>query len=93
MTSRNSIYISLIVIKFEENDDFGDVLAIIQDRTNILNGILSIPCPAKNDPGALFPVTSWPDIHDVYETFESCRIERQFSFDVRYSQQGDFIWV
>ncbi|KAL2863797.1 uncharacterized protein BJX67DRAFT_234893 [Aspergillus lucknowensis] len=51
-----------VSLTFDEDDNFGDVVAVIQDRLNVSHGVLHIADVVENAPGLSLTISSWADL-------------------------------
>jgi hypothetical protein len=76
-------------MQFEEDDEFGDIVAVIQGKLNGLSGVLHMPGVIGNAPDYLLPVRSWNSFRLFSKIRETMSVLNPPPGDGRMN----FVWV
>ena len=76
-------------MQFEADDEFDDIVAVIQDKLKGLSGVLHVSGLVKNAPDYLLPIQNWDDFSYFSEIREATAVLDRSSRD----RHMDFVWV
>lgn len=79
--------------QFEIDDEFDDIVAVVQDKLGGLDGSLCMCLYTKTTPNTIIPVKSWSSFRNIYRYLtDVLRLEKSH-LGRQYPREWDFVWV